>query len=100
MLINTSLSPETTARDLRNNRAANASPAPAAAASPTTAADSAVRRLEGPASLVEDGVSEITDAAGADQVTDFLRANLSSQPGLALTAQANLNPESAYHLLQ
>jgi hypothetical protein len=100
MLINTSLSPETAARDLRNSRAAEASPAPAGAASPTTAADSAVRRLEGPAPLAEDGVAGITDAAGADQVTEFLRANLPSQPGPALAAQANLNPESAYHLLQ
>jgi hypothetical protein len=100
MLINTSLSTETAARDLRNSRAAEASPAPAGAASQTPGPDSALRRLEGPAPLDEDGVSGITDAAGADQVTEFFRANLPSQPGLALAAQANLNPESAYHLLQ
>ena len=100
MLINTSLSPETAARDLRNSRAAAASPAPAGAASPTTTPAPAVRQLDGPAPLAEDGAAAITDAAGADQVTEFLRANLPPQSGLALAAQANLNPETAYHLLQ
>jgi len=100
MLINTSLPPETAARDLRNSRAADSPPAPTGPATQTPVADSTLGRLQGLVPLDEDGVPAITDAAGADQVTDFLRANLSSQPGLALTAQANLNPESAYHLLQ
>ena len=100
MLINTSLPPETAARDLRNSRPAEASPAPAGAASQTTAPAPAVRQLEASAPLAEDGVAGITDAAGADQATEFLRASLPSQTGLALAAQANLNPETAYHLLQ
>jgi hypothetical protein len=49
--------------------------------------------------LEEDGAPGISDAAGADQVTDFLRANFLSQPGTALAAQGNPNPESAYNLL-
>lgn len=100
MHINTSLSPETPARDLRNSRAADASPAPAGAASQAPGPGSALSRLVGPAPLFEDGVSGITDAAGADQVTEFFRANLPSLPAPALAAQANLSPESVFNLLQ
>jgi hypothetical protein len=50
--------------------------------------------------LEEDGVSGITDAAGAGRATDFLRTNLVSQYEPALAAQANLNPESVFNLLQ
>ena len=99
MLINTSLSPETAARDLRNSRAAEASPTPAGAALQPSGADSDLGRLRGLAPLDEEGVSPITDPAGADQAAGFIRANLSSQHGLALAAQANLDPESAYNLL-
>jgi len=100
MLINTSLSPETAAQDLRNSRAAGSAPALASATPKTPGLDSAIRRLEGLAPLDEDAASRITDADGADQVTDFFRANLPSQHGPALAAQANLNPESVFSLLQ
>jgi len=100
MLINTSLPPETAARDLRNSRAADSPPAPTGPAPQTPGADSTLGRLQGLVPLHEYGVPDITDAAGADQVTDYLRANLLSQPGAALAAQANANPESAYSLLQ
>jgi hypothetical protein len=99
MLINTSLSTETAARDLRNSRAADSTPAPAGAALQPPGPDSAMGRLRGLAPLDEEGVSGITDASGADQAAGFIRANLSSQHGLALAAQANLDPESAYNLL-
>jgi hypothetical protein len=100
MLINTSLSSETAAQDLRNSRAADSSPAPAGAAPKTPGPDSAVERLQRLAPLDEDAASAIADEAGADQVTGFFRANLPSQHGTALAAQANLNPESVYNLLQ
>jgi hypothetical protein len=99
MLINTSLSPETAAQDLRSSRPTGSSPAPASAAAQTPGPDSAVRRLP-VAPLDEEGVSGINDAAGADQVTEFFRANLLSQYQPALAAQANLNPESVFNLLQ
>jgi hypothetical protein len=107
MLINTSLSPET--GGLRNNRAADASPAPAGAAPQTPGADAAQSSTaDSSAALIErrysvaleeEGAPEISDAAGADQVTDYLRATFLSQPGTALAAQGNPNPETAYSLL-
>ena len=100
MLINTTLSPETAAQDLRNSRAADSSPAPAGAAPQTPGPDSALALPQRPPPLDEDGVPAITDAAGADQVTEFFRANLLSQHGTALAAQANLNPEAVYNLLR
>jgi hypothetical protein len=48
----------------------------------------------------EEGAPAITDGATADQVTEFLRANLPSDGASALAAQANLNPESVFLLLQ
>jgi hypothetical protein len=100
MLINTSLSPETAAQDLRNSRATGSSPAPVSAASKTPGPDSAEERLQGLGLLDEDGIPAITSAAGADQVTEFFRANLLSQYTTALAAQANLNPESVCNLLR
>ena len=100
MLIAPGISPETAARDLRNSRAAEAlprRPAPPPTARPPIPP---LGRLQGLVALDEDGVSAITDAAGADQVTEFLRADLLSPDGSALAAQANVNPESAYSLLQ
>jgi hypothetical protein len=107
MLINTSLSPETS--DLRNSRTADASPAPAGPAPQTPGANGTQSAAAGNSAalvarrysvaLEEDGAPGISDAAGADQVTDFLRANFLSQPGTALAAQGNPNPESAYNLL-
>ncbi len=101
MFINTSLSPDSTAPDLRNGRAADSSPAPAAIAAPkTSGADPSFGRLQGLVPLDEPGVATISDAAGADQVTEFIRANLPSQSAPALAAQANLSPESVFNLLQ
>jgi hypothetical protein len=101
MFINTSLSPDTPAQDLRSSRAADSSPAPAAATAPKTPGpDPAYGRLQGLVPLEEDGVSGITDAAGADQVTEFFRANLPSQYAPALAAQARLSPESVFNLLR
>ena len=100
MLINTTLLAETAAGNLRNSRAADSSPAPVSAAPNTPGPDSAAERLQGLAPLDEDGASAIADAAGADQVTGFFRANLLSQYGTALAAQANLNPDPVYNLLQ
>lgn len=100
MLINPSLSPDPAAPDLRNSRTPDSSPAPAAPAPKTPGADPILARLQGLAPLDEAGVPGITDAAGADQVTEFFRANLPSQHGPALAAQANLNPESVFNLLQ
>jgi hypothetical protein len=101
MFINTSFSPDTAAQDLRNSRAADSSPAPATAAAPKTPGlDPSFGRLQGLVPLDEDGVSAITGAAGADQVTEFFRANLPSQSAHALAAQANLSPESVFNLLQ
>jgi hypothetical protein len=103
MLINTSLSTEAAARDLQKSRGADVSSTAAGDAAKT--ADSAPgcsadATYEPQARFsLENGVPEITDAAGADQATEFLRANLYSQPGTALAAQANANPESAYNLL-
>jgi hypothetical protein len=101
MFINTSLSPDTTAQDLRNSRAAGSSPAPAAITAPKTPGfDPAFGRLQGLVPLDEDGVSAIADTADADQVTEFFRANLPSPSAPALAAQANLSPESVFNLLQ
>ena len=100
MHINTLLSTETTAQDLRNSRPADASPATAGAAPKTPGLDSAAGRLRGLAPLDGDGDSGITDAAGADQAGDFFRANLLSQSQTALAAQANLDPESVFNLLR
>ncbi|HXR07050.1 MAG TPA: hypothetical protein VN765_06955 [Candidatus Acidoferrum sp.] len=101
MLINTSFSPEAAAQDLRNSRAAHASGAPAPANAPETRGDDpAFGRLQGLVPLEEQGVPGINDAAGADQITEMLRANLLSEPALALAAQANLSPESVFKLLQ
>jgi hypothetical protein len=104
MLINTSLSPETAARDLQKSRGADASSTPAGAAGQTTGGDStrsadAASGLQARFSLEAAGVPEIPDESGADQVTQSLRADFLSQPGSALAAQANANPESAYSLL-
>jgi hypothetical protein len=49
--------------------------------------------------LEEVGAPGISDEAGADQVTAFLRATFLSQSGTALAAQGNPNPETAYNLL-
>jgi len=100
MLIHTTLSSETATQDLRNSRAADASPAPAGTTPKTPGPDSAAGRLQGLAALEEDGVPAIADAAGADQVTGFFRANLISLHGTALAAQAKLSPDSVYALLQ
>jgi hypothetical protein len=101
MLINTHLSPEAAGQDLRNSRATGSSAAPApAAAAATPAADPSLERLQGLAPLEEGGAPAITDGATADQVTQFLRANLPSDNVSALAAQANLNPESVFLLLQ
>jgi hypothetical protein len=104
MLINTSLSSETAARDLQKSRGTDSSSTPAGAAGQTTGGDStrsadAASGLQGRFALDAAGVPEIPDESGADQVTEFLRSNLLSQPGTALAAQANVNPESAYSLL-
>jgi hypothetical protein len=99
MLINTSLSPETAARGLPNSRAADAPPASAGASRQTSGAEAALDRLQARFPLQDDGIPAIASAADADQVTEFLRANLLSQPGTALAAQSNPNPESAYNLL-
>lgn len=100
MLINPALSTETAVPDLRSSRAADPSPAPAAAAPATPGPDPAAARLRELAVLDADGASAIADTAGADQVTAFFHANLLSQYGTALAAQANLNPDSVYNLLQ
>src|ERR1039458_5885888 len=100
MLINTSLSPETPAQDLRHSRAADPSPAPAAALPKNPPAAATPARLQGLVPWGDDGSPGITDAAGADQATEFFRATLPSQYGPALAAQANQNPESVYQLLQ
>ena len=101
MLINTSLSPETAARDLRNSRAADASPAPGRRRPP--AIRPRFRTWGGCADWprwMRREFQQSPIAAGADQAAGFIRANLSSQHGLALAAQANLDPESAYNLLK
>jgi hypothetical protein len=100
MLINTSLSPETAAQDLRNSRAADSSAAPSSTAAPSSQTDSSAWRLSGPSGMEEDKLPGINDAAGADQVMESYRANLLSQGGTAISAQANLNPDSVYNLLQ
>jgi hypothetical protein len=100
MLINTTLSPETAARDLPNSRAADSSPAPSSAALPASRTDASAWRLPGPDALEADGLPAIPGAAGADEVMESFRANLLSQAGTALSAQANLNPDSVYNLLQ
>jgi hypothetical protein len=100
MLIHPTLSSETAVPDLRSSRAADSSLAPAGAAPATPGPDPATARLQELALLDADGVSPIADTAGADQVTAFFRANLFTQYGTALAAQANLNPDSVYNLLQ
>ena len=45
------------------------------------------------------GDTSVPDESGANQALGFLQSNILSQPGSALAAQANLNPESAYALL-
>jgi hypothetical protein len=101
MLINTQISPDAAAQDLRNSRASGSSvtSAPAAAAA-TPATDTSWARPQGLTPLDEGGAPSITDGAAADQVTQFLRANLPSDNVSALAAQANLNPESVFLLLQ
>jgi hypothetical protein len=101
MLVQTNLSPDAAAQDLRNSRAAGSSAAPAPAATATTpGADPSLGRLQGFAPMDEEGAPALTDGATADQVTEFLRANLPSDGASALAAQANLNPESVFLLLQ
>jgi hypothetical protein len=98
MLINTQLSPDAAAQDLRNSRVSGSSAAPAPAATPAT--DTSWKRPQGLAPLDEGGAPAITDGATADQVTQYLRANLPSDNVSALAAQANLNPDSVFLLLQ
>jgi hypothetical protein len=99
MLINTSLSSETAAQNLRNSRAAEPSPVNADTAKQQSGADAALDMLQGRVPLAQESVPGIADASDADQVTEFLRSSLLSQPGIALAAQANANPDSAYNLL-
>ena len=58
--------------------------------------DQASSRLQGLAD--QDG--DLADGTGADQAMSYLRANMISQPGMIYAAQANLNPNSVYNLLQ
>ena len=104
MLIHASLPPESTAADLQNGRAATpaSAPARAAAQSPnsTPSSDRAPDRMWGPSPVEQDGEGAIQDGAAADQAAGFLSANFSSQPALALAAQARQNPETVFALLQ
>lgn len=101
MLIQTHLSPDAAAPDLRQSHAAASTPAPAPVASATTPGVAPPwQRLQGLSPMDEEGGPAITDGATADQVTDFLRANIPSDNASALAAQANLNPESVFLLLQ
>lgn len=95
MLINTSLSTDSSSSSPLNNRAAGAPAAPSASAPQPSAVESDLGRFQG-----LDGDSGIPDSAGADQAVGFSRANFLSQPALALAAQANLNPESVFNLLR
>lgn len=44
--------------------------------------------------------SSIQDMNGAEESTEYARANILAQPGVAMLAQANSMPQSALRLLQ
>ena len=96
MLINTSLSADTTAAKLQSERlAATNKPQP----QPQTSAPVA-SQTSGLSAIDLDGDNSVVDSAGADQAAQLLTTGFSSQPALAFAAQANLNPETAFNLLQ
>jgi hypothetical protein len=100
MLINTNLPipADSTASDLQNSRSAANNSANSNASSAGT--------TEGPAMDASrwQGLSgpqdEIPSEAEADQLTGSLRATMFSQPGMIFAAQAHLDPQSVYNLLQ
>jgi hypothetical protein len=96
MLINTNLPTDPSASALRQSRAPGApagqTPPPSTQA---TASQFDLTRWQG-----LEGDTTVPDSAGADQAADFAQANFLAQPAQAVAAQANLNPESAYSLLQ
>jgi hypothetical protein len=102
MLINTHLplAPESNAADLQNSRAAAAASTPAdstlAAADPAAELDSASSRLLG----LSEQEGDLQDGAAADQAANYLRSSMFSQPGMIFAAQAHLNPQTVFNLLQ
>jgi hypothetical protein len=103
MLINSSLSAETAAANFLNGRTANAGAAPGNPAAGNAAAPLDSSFSPGAAqgvSLAElDGELGVQNSADADQAGDCLRANIFSQAGTALSAQANQNPVTVLGLL-
>ena len=94
MKINPNLSTDPSAAGLRNAR-------PLATANPSTASTpSTPPQLDLARWPALDGDTTVPDSAGADASAQYAQSNFLAQPALALAAQANLNPDSAYTLLQ
>jgi hypothetical protein len=94
MQINTSLSVDPSAVGVVKNRLASNLPPTPAPSSQNLAPEFDLNRLQ-----ALDGDTGIPDESGANQALAFLQSNFLAQPGSAIAAQANLNPESAYALL-
>jgi hypothetical protein len=100
MLINTSLTSDTAARNLQGARGAHTFTTPSGASPETVEAGPAANRYLQTGPLAEDAASAIHDSDAADTVTGLFRSNLFSQYEPALAAQGNLNPASVCNLLQ
>jgi hypothetical protein len=100
MLINTSLTSDTAARDLRDARGAHTFTTPSGASPKAAGACPIANRFLQIGPLAEDAASAIHDSDAADTVTGRFRSNLFSQYEPALAAQGNLNPASVCNLLQ
>ncbi len=105
MLINTDLSPDNLALSLQQKR--SEPPGAASQASPATTPsstgsqlDPTLQRLTEAPAPIEDGGMEIQDESSAMQAMNSLLQGLRSQPGTAMSAQANQLSENVLSLLQ
>jgi flagellin-like hook-associated protein FlgL len=72
----------------------------AAGAAALTSRDSQAGGLDAAGNKFANAGSNINDLAEADASTQYARANILTQPGSAMLAQANLSPATVFELLQ
>jgi hypothetical protein len=99
MIIQPSL-PADAAADLQKNRLAGVATGTSNSGSSTNATDPSLNRMRELSLAEADGEFDAGDSSTADSWTNFLSSSMGTQGGTVLAAQANLNPATAYSLLQ
>jgi hypothetical protein len=99
MIVQSSLAADT-AINLQKSRTASTSTGTPSNSSQANAADPSLNRMRELSMAESDGAFGSDDTTAADGWMSFLQSNLSAQGETALAAQANLNPATAYSLLQ